>query len=1021
MSDRRQTRVNDILRRVLDTDHSERESVIKASCEGDPDLEREVRRLLALSSESTEALFAHLGADAAASANAPHDEAPSLVGKVLNDTYEIRSEIGRGGMGVVLEAYHRPLRRIVAMKLLSRSLATPEMIRRFQHEASILAMLQDPRIAKVFEFGVWDTETGRYPFFAMERIEGLPLTEYIERNTPTLDRTIALLSEICEAAHHAHQHGVIHRDLKPANILVDANGRPHLLDFGIARLLQSEHENASVLTLAGEILGTLSYISPEQLSEQRDQLTIGADVYSLGVLCYEAIAGRLPIDCRDLSVFEAADRIRNQEPPPLSQGKKPLPEDLSTIVRKALEKRPGDRYTSAHELAADLRRFLRDEPVHACPPSRIYQIRKFARRYRATVTAAAMIVTLLIVGLVMTSVLYLRADRALTAEAEQRRLAEISERQAVEAVSRAEREAQRARDAEAEAEQTAEELRQVVAFQQSQLADTEPLLMGIELRERLFATQQAALQVRGLDDEAIAADMQKLDEMLAGVNFSSIALETLDEVVFARALETIEEQFGDQPRVKAQLLQTVAETLRMLGLLDRALEPQMQTVEIHRRAFGDEHPETLTAINSMTVLLVDLGRYDDARPLYDEVIASRRRVLGEDHPLTLESLINLGVLIHRQGRYDEAEELQRDALTGLRRVLGDDDPSTLNVMNNLAAVLSDRGKIDEAEQLYRKAWETCRRALGDEHPTTILSLNNLGYIVQKQGRFEEALSLARDAMKNFRRVFGDSHPETLSTINNVGLYYEQLGQYDQAERYYREAYETRQRVLGLHHPDTITSMNSLGVLFFNQQKFEEAETYMRRTLEGYRRLYGDDHRRTLLAVDNLGGLLRGIGRLEEAEPYLTESLAGFRRQLGDDHLDTLISMHNTASLMRDLERFDRAESLSSETVEIAERILPENHWYTAIFLSQHGATLLALDRLDEAKAATTRAYEILQSALGPQHERTRAAVKQLTVICRTLHEREPDAGYELLAAKWQAIHSIDQSPAEPDNETSDEE
>jgi len=1021
MSDQRQARVNDILRRVYDTDHSKQESVIRTSCEGDPDLEREVRRLLALSSESTEALFAQLEADAAASAIVPHDEAPSLVGKVLNDTYDIRSEIGRGGMGVVLEAYHRPLRRIVAVKLLSRSLATPEMIRRFKHEASILAMLQDPRIAKVFEFGVWDTETGRYPFFAMERIEGLPLNEYIERNAPILDQRIELLSEICEAAHHAHQHGVIHRDLKPANILVDADGRPHLLDFGIAQLLKTQHENASVLTLAGEILGTLSYISPEQLAERRDQLTIGADVYSLGVLCYEAIASRLPIDCRNLSVFEAADRIRNQEPPPLSQGKKPLPEDLSTIVRKAMEKRPEDRYASAHELGADLRRFLRDEPVHACPPSRIYQIRKFARRYRATVTAAAMIITLLIVSLAMTSVLYFRADRALTAEAEQRRLAEISEAQAIEAVSRAEREAQRARDAEAEAEQAAEELRQVVAFQQSQLADVEPLLMGIELRERLFATQQAALQVRGLHDEAIAADIQKLDEMLAGVNFSSIALETLDEVIFARALETIEEQFGDQPRLKAQLLQTVAETLRMLGLLDRSLEPQMQAVEIHRRAFGDEHPETLVAINSMAVLLVDLGRYDDVRPLYDEVFASRRKVLGEDHPLTLESLINLGVLIHRQGRYDEAEVLQRDALSGFRRVLGNDDPSTLNAMNNLAAVLNGSGKSDEAEQLYREALEICHRALGDEHPTTLLSSNNMGNLLREQGRFEEAASLLRDAMNGLRRVSGDTHPETLIAINNVGLIHEQLGQYEQAERYYREAYKTRQRILGPNHPNTLSSLNSIGVLFYNQQKFEEAEKYMRRTLEGYRRLYGNDHRRTLLAVGNLGGLLRRVGRLEEAEPYLTESLAGFRRKLGNDHLDTLISMHNTASLMRDLERFVQAESLSTETVEIAERILPEDHWYTAIFLSQHGATLLALDRLNEAKGATARAYDILQTALGPQHERTRAAVKQLAAICRALHEREPDAGYELLAAKWQAIHSNDHPPAEPDNVSSNEE
>jgi len=375
---------------------SEREAFLNDVC-ADASLREEVRKLL--EAEDRPALESPVAGMLAAPAR------PAVIGR-----YRIIRLLGEGGMGAVYEAEQDQPRRTVALKVIRSGLASRELLRRFEHEAQALGRLHHPGIAQIYEAGTADTGFGPQPYFAMEFIQGASLLRYAEAHELGTRARLELMVKVCEAVHHAHQRGIIHRDLKPGNILVDETGQPKVVDFGVARATDADAQ-ATRQTDLGQLVGTLAYMSPEQVLGDPLALDTRSDVYALGVLLFELLAGRMPYQIGS-QLPKAVQTIREEDPARLSSISRVYRGDVETIVAKALEKDKARRYQSAAELAADIRRYLNDEPIMARRSTTTYHLRKFARRHRALVVGVAAALTMLIAGVIASTWEAVRAQRA---------------------------------------------------------------------------------------------------------------------------------------------------------------------------------------------------------------------------------------------------------------------------------------------------------------------------------------------------------------------------------------------------------------------------------------------------------------------------------------------------------------------------------------------------------------------------------------------------------------------------------
>ena len=415
MTPERMQRVFELFEEAIRRPPEERATFLTGACGDDAEMRAEVDSLLEYDRRRDDDFMRVPSARMAAS-GAATDEPDALIGAHVG-RFHIKNKIGSGGMGTVYEAEQDHPRRSVALKLIRPGIAQQELLRRFEHEAEVLGRLQHPGIAQIFEAGMADTGSGPQPFFAMELVDGLPLSEYAAAQKLAVRARLELFIKVCAAVEHAHQKGVIHRDLKPANILVTEDGQPKILDFGVARATDADIQTTTLQTDIGQLLGTIPYMSPEQASGDPRELDTRSDVYALGVVLYELLAGCLPHDLARKMVHEAVRIIREDDPTPLSSVNRALHGDVETVVAKALEKDKTRRYQSASDLAGDIGRYLADEPIIARPASALYQLRKFAKRNKALVGGAAAVFVVLVAGIIGIGI-------ALRLEAKQRRLAD---------------------------------------------------------------------------------------------------------------------------------------------------------------------------------------------------------------------------------------------------------------------------------------------------------------------------------------------------------------------------------------------------------------------------------------------------------------------------------------------------------------------------------------------------------------------------------------------------------------------
>jgi serine/threonine protein kinase/tetratricopeptide (TPR) repeat protein len=914
---------------------AERAAFIKSACGDDTALLARVEALLKVHFEDESFLKSPPAGIAGTLDAGPLTEGPGTrIGR-----YKLLQLVGEGGFGVVYMAeQEEPIRRKVALKIIKLGMDTKQVIARFEAERQALAMMDHPNIARVFDAGA--TDTGR-PYFVMELVKGIPITEYCDKNNLDTRQRLELFIDVCKAVQHAHQKGIIHRDIKPSNVMItlhDGKPVPKIIDFGIAKATQHRLTEKTLFTEYRQFIGTPEYMSPEQAEMSGLDVDTRTDIYSLGVLLYELLTGTTPFEAdklRSAAYDEIRRIIREDEPPRPSTRLSTLGDaltdiakhrdvqpgelckivrgDLDWVVMKTIEKDRTRRYETANELAMDIERHLCDEPVSAGPPSVRYRLTKFVRRHRTGVAAGLLVAAAIVVGLVVSTTMYFRAEQALRREAAAR----------------------------AEAERQASISQAVNKF----------------LNKDLLASVDPA-RAKGRE---------------------VTVLEVLDN-----AAESIEGKFKDSPFVEASIRDTLGTTYMSLGKY-KAAEPHLErALELRRGQFGGEHPDTLTSMNNLGELYYRQGRYNETKPLWVKALEIRRRVLGEEHPDTLRSMDNMGWLYCSQYRYSEAEPLCVKALEIRRRVLGEEHPDTLESMISLAVVYKNQRRYNEAESLYVKSLEIQRRVRGEEHPGTLVSMDNLGMMYEGLGRYKEAESLYVKALEIQRRVLGEEHPDTLGVMANLGSLYYRLGRYKEMEPLYVKALEIQRRELGEEHPGTLRSMNNLGWLYCKQGRYNEAEPLLAKALEILPRVLGEEHANTLQCMNNLGELYYYQGRYNEAEPLLVKVLEIRRRILGEEHPDTLISMGWLGVLYRNQGRYSAAEPLDVKVLEVQRRVLGEEHLETVRSMNNLGVLYDSQGRYNEAEPLFVKALEIQRRVRGEEHLDTLNYVKNFAVLVEHL-------------------------------------
>ncbi len=916
MEPERWKKIEELFKAAMAQPAENRADILQRACPGDPELRAEVESLLEAAGSASSfledsPLSGATGADTTSGPTAggpgpTHAMFPDEIAGAVIGRYHLLQKIGEGGMGEVwLAEQKEPVRRRVALKLVKAGMNSREVIARFESERQALALMDHPAIARVFDAG--STPEGA-PYFVMEYVAGVPITNYCDNHRLSTRERLDLFLRVCEGVQHAHQKAIIHRDLKPSNILVinvDGRAAPKIIDFGVAKALTQKLTVDTMFTRVGVLLGTPQYMSPEQADSSGEDIDTRTDVYSLGIILYELLAGAPPLDMRRIAFDEFLRKLREEEPAkpstkirtqdaatstelahkrqtePLALAKE-IRGDLDSITLKALEKDRSRRYGSPSDLAADIGRHLNNEAVLAVPPSAAYRARKFARRFRVALATAGAFLLVLVAA------------------------AGISIWQSI----RATRQRDRADAAAASAQAVNDFLQNDLLAQASANNQIGPA-----------AKPDLDLKVRTALDRAAAR--------IAG-------------------------KFDRQPEVEASIRDTIGQTYADLGLYPEARKQLERALDLHRQVHGAEDPRTLNTMRRLGRLAVQQGKFADAAALFSQAMAIQRRVLGQEHRDTLASMNGLADVYSIQGKYAQAEALYQQILEIRRRVPGSGGPETLASVG-LANLYYVQGKFAQAEPLFSQDLETKRRLLGPEHPNTLISMTNLANVYYAQGKQEQAETLYSQSLENERRVLGPEHPNTLATMNNLANVYDALGKEAQAETLYSQSLEIERRVLGPEHLETLGTMANLANVYNAQGKHAQAETLFKQTLEIQRRVLGPEHPDTLDSLSEIALMYQREGKYAFAETYAAQALTGRRHAL-PQHPDTMSSASDLALIYVSEGKFTEGESVAREVVETDRKIRPD-HWQRFRAESLLGASLAGQKKYSEAEPWLLEGYQ----------------------------------------------------------------
>ncbi len=681
--------------------------------------------------------------------------------------YSILRVLGTGGMGIVYEARQDSPRRAVALKVIRPGILAPGLLKRFTHEAAALARLQHPGIAQVFDAGVFDGTGAGRPFIAMELVDGRPLTE-AARDLPMPAR-LELFAKVCDAVEHAHRRSVVHRDLKPGNILVTTEGNPKVLDFGVARLTDAEAHVTTVSTSVGQIIGTLSYMSPEQASGDPSAIDERADVYALGVILHELLTGQLPLDLGRAPVHEAVRAIAHDEPRPVSSIDRRLRGDLDTITRRALEKDKTRRYQHASDLAADVRRHLAHEPIAARPPSTFYQLSKFARRNRTLVGGVVAVFVTLVAGIVATS---WQAVNASEQAVRARETAAFLKRM----IRAATPEETRGQDTTVREmlDGAARDLMADASVHPAVAADTHRMFAEAYAKLGDFrAAEEHARRALTIQESRVGPDHPDALVIIPALSSALVQTDRAAEALpmVRRAFEAAERTLGPDHEATYMLTSALAFALAAQNPVDwpEVLKWRRRSCELHSARLGPEDRETLTEYSNLGVELMESRQIDEAQKVFNTVLEARQRRLGPEHPDTLVAMANVGAVLQRRGEIAALVPLFEDLVKVSRRVLGPQHPSTLVRLRNLAVAYFQSGRLADAEAVAKETYEGSTARLGPNHSGTISALGMYASAVLFQKHVKEAEPLVHRVYEAATANFPEKSP---GVVNAISLEYD---------------------------------------------------------------------------------------------------------------------------------------------------------------------------------------------------------------------------------------------------------
>ncbi len=908
----------EILGATLDLPPEDRHAFVSRSCSGDETLQRLVEELLSRAAESSGILDRPLSPSAAGILQDLAEGEAAVSGIESVGSYRLVRELGRGGMGIIFlaERAEGGFQQKVALKLIKKGLDSEEIVARFLRERQILARLQHPHIARLLDGGMADD--GR-PFFAMEFVEGEPLLVYSDRRRLGIEPRLRLFLDACSAVQYAHRSLVVHRDLKPSNILVTSDGQLKLLDFGIAGLLEGEgSQERTALTREGPSPMTPEYAAPEQL--RGEPATTATDVYSLGVVLYELLAGRHPYRSSGDSALELQKAVLDTNPLPPSQAaggspqgtdahpaaargltperlRRRLSGDLDVIVLAALKKEPERRYPSPEALAQDLERHLGGLPVQARKDTLGYRSRKFIARHRVGVVTAALILLSIVAGMLGTL--------------------------------------WQAREARREA-------------------------------ARAETVKDFLVSIFKVNDPSESRGEQVT------------ARELLD-----RGAERIERELASQPKLHSEMLRVIGELYKVLGLLEPSEKQLRRALELNRAAAPGGGAELAATLDLLASTLLEKGSYEEASKVSLEAVALSRRVHGEKSMPVARCLSTLGAIEGSRGNLKESERYHREALTVSQALMKGDNADVAVDLQNLGSTLYQEERLDEAEPFLRQALEMYRKLGMGEGPTAAQALNDLGLLLAQRPEYEEGKRLLEESIRIKKKVYGPAHSEVAFSLSNLATVLTDMGQLEESASLLREVMEMHRKALGDSHPEIARDHNNLAVALYRLGKYQEASEEFRRAIEIWKPELGAAHPSVAAATNNMGMCEREKGNLARAEALVREGMEGRIKNSGTESQEVCQSERNLGLILTDQGRLPEARKILAQSLDLARKVYPAEHPRLAEVLVSN-ARLQVLQRSGaEAQPMLAEAMSILEGQFGKEDPRY-AEAEMLFAGSRTL-------------------------------------